>query len=201
MKHEGAAKQQRLPLVWRSIIISLCSLPPPSPPCLCVCVSVRGVHDTGLVSVTQSVHSPRPFKTFLFLVSFFLGSAGLWRSRAAWRRRQRIRLPHYCGQWRREKNDWGTLSLPASSPAPTCSLSASNPPTCGALQVIFSIYFLLRGQEGVTALLREVWNALVVIITIICSGSDHKWRRSSMNGRPVEGTCDTFDNPITMQPI
>ncbi len=141
-----AVKPQRLPLVWRSIIISLCSLPPWSPPCLSVRPSVRprGARHRS-VSLTLSVRSPRPFRTsFLFIPCFLLlRSAGLWRSRAAWRRRQRTRLPAVLINGGGKKRQWSSRSLPASSPAPTCSLQPPSIQRTNLWSLIFSIFFSL----------------------------------------------------------
>lgn len=121
--------------------------------------SVRGVHDTGL----SHWHSPSALPglseplSFLFLVSFFLRSAGLWRSRAAWRRRQRIRLPHY---WSMEEEEGKTKKKkkrkisgaqhqpPSIQPRPNLQHPTHQPVEPG---VIYSIFLSSPGQEGVTA--------------------------------------------------
>lgn len=124
-----------------------------------LCVRPRCARHRSRLVDTQSVHFPSPAFQDLFIPCFLLP----WLS---WTLTQPSSLtatsedppsPLYCSM--EEGGNffyWGSQSLPASSPAPTCSLSASNTPTCRAFQVIFSIFFFLSEEGKSYALLRKV---------------------------------------------
>lgn len=80
-----SSHHRSLPPVWRSIIISLCSLPPRSPPCLSVCVSVRGVRGSTRLVLGDTVRprSPPPWSLCSPFYSSFPSSSAQLDSDAA----------------------------------------------------------------------------------------------------------------------
>lgn len=127
-----SSNHRSLPPAWRSIIISLCSLPPRSPPCLGVCVSVRGVRGSTRLVLGDTVRprSPPPWSPCSPFYSSFPSSSAQLDSDASEQLDSDVRgsafnhLTLLNGGEGRKKivllGGWHTQSLPASSPALTC---------------------------------------------------------------------------------